>query len=140
MTPLILIIEDNSERMAWTVNHLATEGVRSICARSAGVALGILQRDGRRSIDGIMLDHDLQEAPLTEADLRLSGSSLVSEISKLVPRWVPILIHSMNGVRAATMARRLGSSGFAVTQCPMAELTAERLSAWVAEVRDDWDD
>lgn len=140
MNSTILIIEDNPDRIAWISQRLLRQAVRAIFARSAGAALGVLQRDGRRAIGGVMLDHDLLESTRTDADRRLTGSHVIAAICRLLPRRMPILIHSMNAAGAAGMARRLRTAGFPVTRCPMADLTEELLSTWVDEVLDDWDD
>lgn len=55
----ILIVEDDDERVAKFRSWLP-ETMRIVHARSAGSAIGILQRDKGRVYAGIMLDHDLQ--------------------------------------------------------------------------------
>lgn len=140
MNATILIIEDNPDRIAWISQRLPRQAVRTILARSAGAALGILQRDGRHAIDGVMLDHDLHESTRTDADMRLSGSHVIAAICRHLPRRVPILIHSMNATDAAGMSQRLRTAGFPVSRCPMTDLTDALLSTWVDEVLDDWDD
>ena len=55
----VLLVEDDQGRVEWFRAWLPKD-IRLVHARSAGLALGIIQRDCH-DIAGIMLDHDLQQ-------------------------------------------------------------------------------
>lgn len=135
----VLIIEDDRGRVeklkAWL-----PEDVLVVVAWSAGRALGILERDRGAVYAGILLDHDLQQRAATGADETLSGTQVVEAIVRNVSDRVPILVHSMNPVRAPVMARRLTEAGFSVTQVPMESLDREKLLEWLQEVQAYWGD
>lgn len=134
----VLIVEDNPQRIRTFLDWLPADIVACV-ATSAGKAIGVLQRDAKE-LAGILLDHDLPEQAVTDADLTRSGSDVSGLIARLVPRHVPVLIHSMNPSGSAGMVRRLTSAGFSVTRIPMADLTIEHMCRWLEEVRDNWDD
>lgn len=110
-----------------------------IDASSAGRALGILRKGMTEGIAGICLDHDLNQQPLTDADMALSGSNLLDAIAASIPRHVPILIHSMNASKPPQMQRRLEATGFSITRIGMDRLTREKFAVWLQEVRDNWE-
>ncbi len=131
----ILIIEDNRQREGLLCSWIPPDA-RVVIARSAGRAIGILERDQGRVYSGIVLDHDLQEKPATEADRFLSGQDLVDRIICNVSRDVPILVHSVNTSQGWIMAVRLQKHGFDVRHIPMNVLTAEAFEEWIWEVRE----
>lgn len=131
----ILIIEDNAQREKLLRSWIPPDA-RVVIAKSAGRAIGILERDRGRVYSGIVLDHDLQEKPATEADRYLSGQDLVDRIISNVSRDVPILVHSVNASQGWVMAVRLQKQGFEVTHIPMSLLTAGVFEEWVQEVRE----
>lgn len=108
--------------------------------RSAGQAMGFLQRLRSGELAGVLLDHDLHQQAITTRDLQLSGSSLVDFITRFVDRDVAVLIHSQNPASAASMMERLKSSGFWVSRRPMDSLTPEFFHRWIDEVRAIWED
>ena len=133
----ILIVEDNDQRVQRFSAMLDPAKVHLVHAASGGQALGILQRD-RNVYDGIMLDHDLTESTRTESDLGISGRKVVQALAaSQALRKPPVLIHSMNPAGAASMEAALDRAGFPVDCIPYAELTRERLTAWVASLADD---
>jgi CheY-like chemotaxis protein len=133
----ILIVEDNDQRVRLFAAMLDLAKVHLVHAASGGQALGILQRD-RNVYDGVMMDHDLAESTRTESDLGLSGRNVVrAVIHSQAIRKPPVLIHSMNPVGAASMEAELERAWFPVDCTPYAELTKERLVAWVAGLTDD---
>lgn len=135
----LLIIEDDLARIEQFAAWLPSD-IKTVVAPSAGTALGILQRDRGTVYSGIMLDHDLQGRARTERDRTLSGSDLIEAIIRNVSNDVPILVHSMNPVRASAMVERLESAGFSVDRIPMLSLTKELLSKWLDEARSVWED
>ena len=90
-------------------------------------------------IAGICLDNDLEKQPVTDSDLHLSGSALISAITLSMPRSTPVLIHSMNEQKPPQMERALNSGGFSVTRIRMVALTRENFLEWLQEVRDNWE-
>ena len=131
----ILIIEDNTQREE-LIRSWVPPDVRTVIARSAGRAIGILERDRGRVYSGIVLDYDLQEKAATEADRYLSGQDLVDRIIRNVDRDVPILVHSVNTSQGWIMVVRLRKQGFDVTHIPMSLLTAQTFAEWMGEVRE----
>lgn len=140
LKPRILLVEDNMERIETFRAWLAETEFTAIEASSGGRALGILRKGMTEGIAGLCLDHDLDNQPMTDADLLLSGSSLIKAIAVSLPRSVPILIHSMNPNKSHDMGRRLVAAGFSVTRVRMEILTAQRFDAWLQEVRDNCDE
>lgn len=135
----LLVIEDDDQRVAlfrsWLPDH-----VKLVVARSAGSAIGILQRDKGRVYAGILLDHDLQMQRLTELDRYISGMNAVETIINNISKEVPLLVHSMNQTRAPLMLERLKGAGFDVTQMPMAQLTRQFFLDWFEDVIELWED
>ena len=130
----ILIVEDDQRRVDWFQAWLPKD-IRLVHARSGGKALGILERDARE-FAGIMLDHDLQEAPIVTNDKNLSGSTVVVKIMLHVRPDVPILIHSMNPGKAERMKKALEASGFSVTRMPMGEMSKDAFLEWLDEIKE----
>lgn len=135
----LLMVEDSQHRIEKIRNWLPVDHML-VTATSAGKAIGILQRDRGYIYGAIMLDHDLHEQAVTEADLSLSGSDLVELIATHVSRDVPILVHSMNPTRAPFVVLRLTRAGFDVTRIPYTELLRENFLSWLADAKFNWDD
>jgi hypothetical protein len=135
MKPIrILIIEDNLQRERLLCSWLPLD-IKPVVTRSAGRAMGTLARDKGNVYSGIILDHDLQERPATDADRLLSGQDIIDVISQCVSRDVPILVHSVNASQSWVMVVRLQHHGYEVTHIPMDLLTCEAFSKWIGEVR-----
>lgn len=137
--PRILQVEDDPGRILQFRLWLEETGYVLIEASSAGRALGILRKGVIDGVAGIALDHDLNQQPITESDMSLSGSSLLDAIATSVPRHVPILIHSMNAYKPPQMQRRLVAAGYSVTRIGMDRLSGEKFAAWLQEVHDNWE-
>jgi CheY-like chemotaxis protein len=135
----ILIVEDDPAR-AQKFQSWLPEDVRTTIVTSAGKAMGVLKRDRGNVYAGIMLDHDLHQQAVTEADRGLSGSDLVDSIIHNVSKEVPILIHSTNVTDVPFVATRLENARFWVTRIPMHEITQKRLLEWLEDVREIWED
>jgi CheY-like chemotaxis protein len=130
----ILVVEDTDARVD-TFREWLPADVRLVHARSAGAAIGVLRRDGGRTYDGIMLDHDLQEQALTSMEEHLSGKDVVRAIIAGVHRDVPVLVHSMNSTGGPAMVDGLRAAHFDVTRVPMVSMTRTRLLDWLEDVR-----
>jgi hypothetical protein len=96
---------------------------------------------GAEGVAGMLLVHDLSDSPLTTTDAMLSASNRLPLIQRSVPRRVPVLIHSHNSSKPVTMQRLLESAGFSVTRLRFdtRERGPTRFSAWLEDVRDNWD-
>lgn len=140
MKPRLLLIEDNAERIAQFHNWLHKTEFILIEASSGGRAKGILRKGATDGIAGIMLDHDLEQQPVIENDLKMSSSHLMNALVLSIPRSVPVLIHSMNISKPVIMERQLKSAGFSVTRIKMEDLTRASFHEWLQDVRDNWDD
>ena len=69
LSPRILLIEDNRERIALFRDWLRNSEFVLIDASSGGRAKGILRKGLTGGIAGVLLDHDLDQQPMTAADL-----------------------------------------------------------------------
>lgn len=138
LRPRILLIEDNVDRIALFRQWLADTPYLPVEVTSGGQAMGMLHY-GADGVAGICLDHDLNSQPRTLSDEWVSGSDVVSLICRKVPKTVPILVHSMNTVRAPDMVKRLSRSGFSVTRIRMVILNRANFNARLANVTDSWE-
>lgn len=140
LKPRILLIEDNAERIALFRAWLSGTEFVLIEASSGGRAKGILRKGATGGIAGVLLDHDLDQQPVTDVDHLLSASHLMDAIVLSIPRTVPILIHSMNVSKPPLLEKRLKHEGFSVSRIRMAALTRESLHEWLQAVRDNWEE
>ena len=135
----ILIIEDDYRRIENFKNWLPVE-FRAVVVKSAGIALGLLERDEGYQYAGICLDHDLQQQTAVASDRDLSGTSVVAAIIRHLSPKIPVLIHSRNRDRARYMGNELTDHGFDVTRIPMCDLSEVALVGWLEEVQETWED
>lgn len=140
LRPRLLLVEDDAGRIARFGEWLADTKFVLITARSCGQALGVLQR-GADGLAGLMLDHDLSDSPLTATDALLSTSHLMPLIQHVVPRFVPVLIHSHDVSKPVVVQRSLEQSGVSVTRTRLALLANEpaRFARWLEDARDAWE-
>jgi CheY-like chemotaxis protein len=140
LRPRLLLIEDAAGRIEHFTRWIeGTEFVLAV-ARSGGQALGMLSK-GFDGVAGVMLDHDLSDAPLTSVDAQLSSSTLIPLLQRRLPRHVPVLIHSHNLNKPVAMQRALEASGHSVTRIRFSALMHDpgRFARWIDDVRDNWD-
>ena len=135
----ILIVEDDRKR-AEAFDRWMPEGYRAVIVKSAGTALGLLERDRGHVYAGICLDHDLQQQVAVASDHDLSGTTVIKAVIRFISSDVPILIHSRNEKRARHMENKLSDSNFYVTRIPMDVLTEKRFRAWLDEVDEIWEE
>ncbi len=135
----ILIIEDDRKRIEQFQKWLPDE-FRGVIAKTAGTAVGLLERDKGYVYGGICLDHDLQQQAVISSDYDLSGFTVVRAVVKYVAPNVPVLIHSRNLKGARSMEIKLLDSGFSVTRIAMDNLEKEIFHQWLEEVREMWED
>ena len=133
----LLIIEDNPQRIALFNQWMPTD-IKPVFAKSAGRAIGLLQRDCGRVYAGIMLDCDLHEQPVLESERWLTTNNFIPLVVDSICRDTPVLVHSMNVHRAPPLVRELENAGFWVTRIPMADLTRDLFEDWLEDVRDIW--
>ncbi len=139
LRPRLLLIEDDSDRIALFRTWVANTPYVLIEATTGGQAMGVVSR-GAEGIAGICLDHDLNSSPKTLQDQLTSGSNVVGAIVKQIPKSVPILVHSMNVTMGEEMHRRLKGSGFRATRIRMKSLNEARFSHWLIDVSESWED
>jgi CheY-like chemotaxis protein len=137
-TPIrLLIIDDSNERIA-TLRQWLPADVHVVSATSAGRALKILDLDHGTVYAGILLDHDLGQQVVAEAEHGLTGLHVARRIVQRIARDAPVLVHSMSLAGGSSMQHLLEAAGFAVTRIRFEELTRERLLDWLEDVRAEW--
>lgn len=135
----ILIVEDDRKR-AEAFESWMPEGYRAVIVKSAGTALGLLERDKDHVYAGICLDHDLRQQVAVASDHDLSGTTVIKAVIRFISADVPILIHSRNEKRSRYMENKLSDANFYVTRIPMDVLTEERFHEWLDEVDEIWEE
>lgn len=135
----ILIVEDNVERTELLKTWLPKDIV-PVVAKSAGSAIGMIRRDKGYVYAGLMLDHDLQENIVTQADISLNGMNVVDAIIRYIPIDIPIFIHSTNVSQGPAIAKRLEKYNYFTMQISMNQLTKRILRKWLDEVKELWED
>lgn len=140
LRPRLLLVEDDARRVELFSRWLQDSEFVLVAAQSGGQALGMLSK-GFDGVAGLMLDHDLSDAPLTTVDRQMSSSDLLPLLQRLLPRHVPVLIHSHNLNKPVTMQRALERSGHKVSRIRFSALEQEtkRFDDWLQCVRDNWD-
>lgn len=138
LKPRILLIEDDAGRIDVFSRWLQESEFVLVVVRSGGQALGMLAKGSTEAIVGILLDHDLSDAPYAAADLELS-TDVLPLIKRKVRRTVPVLIHSHNTSKPLMMQRSLQSAGFSVTRIRFDALSEDRFHRWLDDVRDNWE-
>ena len=135
---LVLVVEDNNERVTDFRRWLAHPSIRLLHVKTGDAALRCVATD---RYDLILLDHDLD---LQHPDGRLAqvnGTNVVEQlVASRVNRMTPVIIHSMNPGARNRMFLRLQANRFAVEIKPFsewtphfaAELREELLEEWVA--------
>ena len=138
--PRILLIEDDAGRIQRVGDWLLGTEFVLVAARSGGQAMGVLRR-GAEGVAGLMLDHDLSNSALTVGDGQLSGTDLLPLIQRVLPRCVPVMIHSHSISKPPVMQRVLEQAGFSITRTRFHVLEEEplRFAAWLDDVRDAWE-
>ena len=135
----ILLIEDDRRRIEKLTEWLP-EGYRAVVTKSAGTALGLLERDRGYVYAGICLDHDLQQQTAVASDNELSGTTVVKAIIRFISSEVPVLVHSQNTKRAQYMEGKLFNANFDVTRISMDQLDKKLFLEWLDEVKELWED
>jgi len=138
LRPRILLIEDDSDRIAKFRLWLESTPFVLVSATTGGQAVGLINH-GPEGVAGVCLDHDLNTAPKTEMDALTSGTHVMGAIVRHFPKRIPILVHSMNVVQGERTSNRLQGAGFSVTRIRMAALTKLRFDSWLEDVIDNWE-
>jgi CheY-like chemotaxis protein len=89
LKPRILLVDDNADRIETFRDWLASTEFVAIEASSDGRAMGVLRKGMTEGIAGHCLDHDIDNQPVTDTDLLLSGSHLIEAIVTSLPRSTP---------------------------------------------------
>lgn len=79
----ILIVEDDRKR-AEAFSSWMPDGYRAVIVKSAGTALGLLERDKGYVYAGVCLDHDLRQQVAVSSDHDLSGTTVVRAVAKYI--------------------------------------------------------
>ena len=98
----------------------------------------ILDLDPGAVCAGILLDHDLGQQVVNDAEHGLTGLDVARRIALRIAPDIPILVHSMSWAGGSAMQQALEGAGFAVTRIRFEELTRERLLDWLEDVRAEW--
>ena len=133
----LLIIDDSNERLT-TLRQWLPADIHAVSATSAGRALKILDLDPGTVYAGILLDHDLGQQVVADAEHGLTGLDVARRIVQRIAQDTPVLVHSMSFAGGSSMQRLLEAAGFAVTRIRFEELTRERLLDWLEDVRAEW--
>lgn len=130
----LLIIDDSNERIATLRSWLPVD-VHPVIATSPGRALKVVDLDPGTVYAGILLDHDLGQQVVSDAEHGLTGLDVARRIALRISPDVPILVHSMSHQGGSAMQQLLESAGFSTTRIRFAELSRERLLDWLEDVR-----
>ena len=128
---LVLVVEDNNERVAEFRRWLAHPSVRLLHVKTGDAALRCVETD---CYDLILLDHDLDLQHPEGRLAQVNGTNVVERLAaSRMNRTTPVIIHSMNPGARNRMFLRLKANRFAVEMKPFAEWTAH----WAAELREE---
>jgi len=133
----LLIIDDSDTRID-TLKQWLPGDVHAVVATSAGRALKMIDLDPGAVYSGILLDHDLGQQVVNDAEHGLTGLHVARRIALRINSDVPILVHSMSFQGGSAMQHVLEGAGFAVTRIRFEELTRERVLDWLQDVRAEW--
>jgi hypothetical protein len=133
----ILIIEDNINRIS-QFKDWKPDDMHFVFVTSPGTALGLIKRDKGMVYCGVCLDHDLQEQQVCESEESFSGTQIATSLIQNFSYEIPILVHSMNEIKAMAMVQKLTKADFNVTRIAMIHLSEQIFSRWLEEVRDNW--
>jgi CheY-like chemotaxis protein len=139
---LLLVVEDNDARMQVFERWLKVKGgvlsctVRLVWAKSAGAAIGLLERDPGSVYAGIMLDYDLDEQKVTHWGGLYNGRDVVKKIIEVVDKTTLMLVHSSNTIGGPRMHRELEGAGFCTELAPFQYLRVTRWIDWLVAVCD----
>ena len=135
---LRLLIIDDSQRRIEMLREWLPGDVHPVSVTSAGRALRMLDLDPGKVYAGILLDHDLGQQVVNDAEHGLTGRDVARRIALRVAPEIPVLVHSMNWLGSSAMQQALEAAGFSVTRIRFEELTRERLLDWLEDVRSEW--
>jgi CheY-like chemotaxis protein len=132
---LVLVVEDNPERVARFREWMGHPQLRLLHVRSGDGALGCLND----RFDCILLDHDLDEDHPMGSRGTVDGRGVVDRlVQSNVNRRTPIIIHSANPAGRNEMFQRLKANGFAVEIRPFTEWTPHFAAELREELLEEW--
>ena len=131
----ILIVEDDNHRVDVITKWLGSRA-KIVWAKSAGMAIGLLNRDRGRVYDGIMLDYNLHQQRITQQDRLHTGVDVTAAIIRNVDNDVPVFVHSSNIKNGPKMKRLLTGAGFAVDSMPFYGLKQHMFEEWFEYVQE----
>jgi CheY-like chemotaxis protein len=134
---LVLVVEDDDERVADFRKWLAHPSVRLLHVKTGDAALKCVESD---KYDLILLDHDLDKHHPLGRLAPITGTKVVDRlVASRLNRQTRILIHSMNPGARDNMFARLQANGFDVEVRPFAEWTRESAVEVRETVLEDWE-
>ncbi len=138
---IVLVVEDSWQRLE-CIRRCCPPGVRVLNPKDGATAITTIKRDGDGIYGAIMLDFDLHQQNLAALPLgRLkTGREVAQQVIRTIQPDIPILVHSMNPAGHAVMVQMLTDAGFDVRSTRFADLSAEKLTAWMSAARECWED
>lgn len=134
---LVLVIEDDDERVADFRRWLAHPSTRLLHVKTGDAALRCVELD---RYDLILLDHDLDKQHPMGRLAKINGTVIVNRlIASRTNRRTRIVIHSMNPGARDDMHRRLQSNGFDVEVRPFTGWTADSAAELRESVVEEWE-
>jgi len=132
----VLVVEDDPTRVEvfkeWVKYMDLPCSLHFVWAKTAGAAIGILNRDVGSVYSGIMLDHDLdQQNVIPTQGRRYTGRDVVAKILEVTDRDTPILVHSTNEKGGPEMREKLESAGFSAELIPFYALEFNLYRDWI---------
>ena len=134
--PRVILCIENSAKRVRDFTRWLPDGVNRLHAVEVGsTALGVVNRMQPDDYIGVMLDFNLDEAPLGIEGrlLSLEGNAAAEALARRRLRHLPVLVHSHHPPGAAYMANLLEDAGFDVTTCRYDRMTKEFFREWVEE-------
>lgn len=132
---LVLVVEDNPQRVELFQKWLQHPNLRLLHVRSGDGALNCLTD----RFDCILLDHDLLENHPLGGTANVDGRGVVDQLVQSGVNWrTPIIVHSMNPGGRNEMYQRLRANGFSVEIKPFAEWTGRWAEDLKEELLEEW--
>lgn len=133
---LVLVVDDDDDRVAWFRAWLTHPRVRLLHVRTGDAALRAV---GER-YDLILLDHDLDKQHPMGRLAKVNGTAIVERlVSARKNREARIVIHSMNPAARARMHEVLAANGHDVALQPFSEWNARWARDLLDEVVEEWE-
>ena len=135
---VVLCIENSPKRVRDFERWLPEEVDRIHVVETGNTAIGVINRMEPDDYFAVMLDYNLNRAPLgIEGELLSREGNVAAEsLARRRMLHLPVLVHSHHPPGAAYMARLLEEAGFAVVSCRYDRMTEEFFQEWVQDCLD----